>query len=863
MNRYRYSMLVGVSALVIGMPAYAQNDSATEVAAAPILDADIVVTARRREERLLDVPQTVNVVTGAQVEKLNLRNFTDIQSLVPGLQMQSTSAFSNSATVRGVAFSPEASGNNPSVEFYMNDAPVSSAFLFQSTFDFGQFELQRGPQGTLRGRAAPSGSITVTAKRPDLSEIGGVLNGTVANRNARQFNGAINIPILKDMLAVRLAGVVDNGRGTHTESIREAYSPALIEGPFRRTKAVRGTVRFEPTDWAAFNFLYQNLHSEDHNFNASVSNSLIDSSAAVPRPSIVSGIDYTPIIRPFDRKSIDETGSYNRQDQDLYILNADIRVAGQKISYVGSYNKQDNGIVASQDQSDLLNPVRIPFAQRVPGDVAGFAPVCQNEAREQGVVMTTGSNSQCTHSSSTRWSHELRVSSEERIAGIFDYVVGAFYDRNKPRSSITAETPLIGLTSGAFTGAVNFNRSSIIRIGSSTEKSAFGNVTAHLLNDKLELSGGLRYIDYKSSSLPTYQNSTAASAVPCPGLTGVTCSASGSAINQKTNATIYTASVKYKVTDDIMVYALTGSSFRPGPRVVGNFSAAISPREEQFLNLPDENSKSYEIGIKAAFAGGRGTFNLSGYRQDFKNYPYRGALVQYVTYQNVNGTITPSVGTFNFVSAVPVQVYGVEAEASYQLMRGWSLGVNAAFADGRIQNGTIACTDLNGDGRPDINAPNASLPQLQGAVGLGQNLSQCSGINRRSSQNPKFSANIQSEYGFELNPDADLFVRGLYTFYGKTQNDPDNVFDDVSAYGLFNLYAGLRGHNGNWEISAFAKNLLQERQILTVEATARGTTYRNQVGAVQATPFVSQYRQLTVTAPREFGITARISFGSR
>src|SRR5690606_6925928 len=121
-------------------------------------------------ESVQDVPQTVNVVTAAQVEKLNIREFQEIATLVPGLTMEKTSAFSSTTTVRGVAFLPEASGNNPSVEFYLNDAAIQSNFLFQSTYDIAQFELQRGPQGTLRGRASPSGSILVRSRRPDMDE---------------------------------------------------------------------------------------------------------------------------------------------------------------------------------------------------------------------------------------------------------------------------------------------------------------------------------------------------------------------------------------------------------------------------------------------------------------------------------------------------------------------------------------------------------------------------------------------------------------------------------------------------------------------------------------------------------------------
>jgi iron complex outermembrane receptor protein len=77
---------------------------------------EIIVSARRREESVQDVPQTVNVVTSAQIDKLNIRTFAEVASVVPGLTLTGGSSFGSAATIRGVAFSPEASGNNPRVD---------------------------------------------------------------------------------------------------------------------------------------------------------------------------------------------------------------------------------------------------------------------------------------------------------------------------------------------------------------------------------------------------------------------------------------------------------------------------------------------------------------------------------------------------------------------------------------------------------------------------------------------------------------------------------------------------------------------------------------------------------------------------
>lgn len=853
---FRRAALIGVSAVALAAPALAQDVASSGATGDLVGEGEILVTARRRDESVQEVPQTVNVVTAAQVEKLNLRNFTEISNVVPGLQLQSTGAFSNTASVRGIAFDPAASGNNPSVEFYLNDAPISSGFLFQTTYDFGQFELQRGPQGTLRGRASPSGSIAVTTRRPDLDEVGVVVNGTVTNLHARKLDGAFNIPLIQDVLAVRLAGVVDDTQGTRVRSIWEGATPQFTKDPYRKARSYRTSARFEPTDWIAANVMYQNLQTLDHGYQQVVSENLVNPAAA---PS-------GTIIGPFQRRSIDEQGSFNRQNMQVLVGNLDIRFAGQKLSYVGSYNKQDFGILAAQDSANFFTPPRVNLATRAAVDLAGFDPVCQNEVRRQKAVLTNGSYDQCTHSSGTRKTHELRLASEERIGGIFDYVIGGLYDHNSNPSNLTQETPVIANAGAVPVSVLTVVRTSILRRGSSTEKSAFGNLTAHLLDDKLELSGGLRYIDYKNQNA-LFQSSGSGTVV-CADLTTIATRCTVQRDAQHTNATVYLASAKYRFSPDVMVYALTGSSWRPGPRAVGNFSFGPgrngqTARELAFQNLPPERSKSYEIGIKTSFDNNRGRFNLSAYHQTFRNYPFVGPQVFYIS---TNNTGVESVGTannpggFGFLSPVPVTVNGIEGELSYQLLEHWSLGLNAAYADGKIKGGIIACTDLNGDGIPDINPTRPTVAQLQAAVGAGQTLSVCNGINRRANVTPKFSANFQTEYGFAVGEKTDAFVRGLYSFFGKTQNNPDNPFDDVKKYGLLNLFAGIRDKDGQWEISLFGKNIFKTQEVLSLSSSVVSTSV--QVGA-SGTNQTSPYRSLTVTAPREFGISARVALGSR
>lgn len=826
--QYISKLLVGAGLMALSTPALAQ-----ETAQVPVADdtgalaptEDIVVSARRRDEALQEVPQTVNVVTAAQVDKLNLRSFQEIATIVPGLTMTQTNSFSSQATVRGVAFVPQASGNNPSVEFYLNDAPISSGFLFQSTYDFGQFELQRGPQGTLRGRASPSGAIAVTVRRPVLDEAGVVMNGTVTDQHAYKLDGAFNIPIIKDVLGVRIAGVVDRNRGNNVHSIKEISDPANNEGPFRRTESIRASVRFEPTDWLSANVMYQTLRAEDHSFDQIVSDSLITGSVAT-----------TQIVRPFDRLSNEDQGTYSFQDHEVLIGNVDVRFAGQKLSYVGSWNKQRFSSLGPQDAGDFFSPPRVNLAPRQFSDPAGFTAACAGASGSLSIRPTTGAFYQCTLGEGRRDSHEIRLASEDRIAGIFDYVIGGLYDHNSNPTNLTQETPIVDLATASVRSV---SRTAIIRRSGATEKSIFGNIVAHL--GDFELSGGLRYIDYKSNS--SLQQNTIVTDMN----------------RAHDNATVYQATAKYKITPDIMVYGQVGSSWRPRNFVTFVNQSLLTPRERSFTQLPPETSTSYEVGLKTTFLDGRGRFNVSAYYQKFKNYPFRVPSVFYINYRLVGNVATPEVGSFNFVPPVPVTVKGIEAEAAFQILPRWSISANVAYSDGMIKNGTVACTDLNRDGIPDVNVSQPTLAQLQAALPAGENVALCTGVNQRALTSSRFGANIQSEFGASLTPDVDGFLRASATINGGTDGDPNNIYDNVGAYGLLNLFAGVRAPDGAWEISVFGKNILREKQVLSVGGGLLSTTYRSPA----SNTFRSEYRSVAVTAPREFGISARFALGSR
>jgi iron complex outermembrane receptor protein len=718
------------------------------------------------------------------------------------------------ASVRGVAYDVQASGNNGTIEFYLNDAPISAGNLFQAIYDVQQVELLRGPQGTLRGRASPSGSMTVTTHRPDLLEMGGYVSGTATDIGGTNVQGAFGFPLIEDKLAIRIAGLYDENEGNRVKSVNSSIDPKA------KTQSGRVAVRFEPTDSLSFQLTYQNTQLDANPFDAVESQQVINPSAPV-NPGAPGGTGTLPFIKASQRLSVQDRPRDISQDFENYNLQAQWAFAGQKLNYVGARNEQK--LSSRGEQSD--------FGNFFPSNYA---------AALQGYAQLSTPNAKTT-------AHELRLSSEERIAGMFDYIVGAFYQKGEFPTDLKRPTAVLLGAPSPTVGAV-IAQTPIARRGGTKEESFFANLTVQL-SDADEISGGARYIKYHSDG------SLAVSGVLNPFANE----------DSDFNATIYSASIRHKFTEDLTVYASTGTSWRPGISATGDFSLDQTARERSFLVLEPEESTSYEIGLKAAAFDRRLRYSIAAFHQKFDNYPYRSPSgVYFVDTTSLGPPKAERVNVFNFVGAVPVEVNGAEAEVNLAPNSQWDIGAVASYSLGKIKDGFVPCNDYAPtDGVPDGGVP-ASVAAIGAATG-GDNLAGCR-VTQRASLAPLWSASLQSEYRLPITSELDGFASGQLSLYGDSKNDPTNPVDDYDSYALLNLYLGVRGGSGAWEVSLYAKNVTDTERVLSRSSSVLTTSYN--VGATGQTGLTNYYggsavAGLTLTPPREFGVTVRYAFGAK
>jgi iron complex outermembrane recepter protein len=841
------ALLAGSSLLALATAATAdpigQTSSATPVLLAAAQQAaaeaaegegEIIVTARRREESLQDVPLVVNAVTAETIEKLNIRNFLDITSLVPGLSLTvNANGIGSSSSMRGVNHDVNVSGENGTIQYYMNDAPVASNIVLQAMYDIGQIEVLRGPQGTLRGRSTPSGSITIATRQPDLNEFGGNIQGT-ASELAENLQAALNIPIIEGKLGLRIAGLTESSSIDNVHSINSTISPE------RTTESIRVALRAEPLDNLKLGFSYQTLSTDTTAFDQVQSFGLINPSAT---PS-ANAPNYGT-INPEDRLSVAINPRRVLQDNEFYSWNGELDLFGQSLFYVGSHQVQD------------FHPI-------TPNDTSNFFPTVKPV--------------QNTQTASSGTSHELRVQNQEPIAGMFDYVAGYFRNEGEAETALTVASILRifgqiapGVTFPLAGPFVN-NTSIYLPPSVGVEESFFGNLTAHL-GESTEISGGLRRISFENSPAGLFISCTRAQ------FAAGTCNvAAGTNTHQELEETIYNATIRHRLNDNLMIYAATGTSWRPPVRAIGDFTnAPYTPNELAHTQLGPETSTSYEIGVKSDWLDNRLMFNATAFHQEFESYPFRagGAGVFFI---NINSGGAPERSSFNFISAVPVNVDGVESEIAFSPWENFNLSTTISYSKSEIGQARIACTDalnnatnaVGSDGIQDVVAP--TLAQMLASYGA-ERLLECNGGGQPANFLPEWSGSLRGEYTVPLWADGEGYIRGLATWRGESLTDPTNPFDDVGAYTIFNLYAGVRAADGGWEIGMFAKNVGDTTEITSRDASAVSTStvdvflpppFQNvaPVGTASTT-FTSRYGAVGVTAEQEFGVSVRFAFGSR
>jgi iron complex outermembrane recepter protein len=693
---------------------------------------EIVVTASKREERLIETPQTVNVVSGEQLAAYNVTQFEDVQKLVPGLDITRGDGRQNAVSMRGVRFDPDTQ-TNPSVDVYLNEVLFDPTQALQAQFDIGSIQVLRGPQGTLRGGTGPSGAILVGTRAPDLSQVTGNLVASYSDRESTNVQGGVSFPIVEDKLAVRIAGLYDWNLGNEARNI--------VTGERDRARSYGGrlSVLFEPTDNLSFLLTHQQFRSKRTQLLTVVS-------APGSVPGAFGQIDED------DRASITDGTNFIETRGQATILNATWDMEQHRLSYVGSF--QDNSALYNRDLDTLNTWLDLRIfggSGRLPAQFLQDLRIHSKQLTNEVRFERTGDHF---------WIYRFGAYARDvrtPFTGLIDLTGANGACQTAPGPLAAFGLPCLVLGGGRpaethdrgyfTTHTFNFTESDTVDLGlryseteieSETNPRSFDAWTGSA-SYKHEFTPDLMaYVSYGRSFRPGGFDESGAQG-----------SILGDAFFnwQEETSDSFELGVKGAVFDGRVSYAV----------------AAFYQKFDGFINRVNE------IACTGNPNSGSG--------------PVPGTV--YATGTGLNDASTCGSGSVNFTYNGDAVVKGVEAEIRAQITDAWTASANLSYADAHYDDATIPCNDFNGDGTPD-NAGRA-------AVQSGRFFSVCR-TDAAVSSIPKFQATLSSEYRFEVVGGREAFVRGLANYRGEREDPNTGVTRDATF--RLDAFAGVEVADG-------------------------------------------------------------------
>jgi outer membrane receptor protein involved in Fe transport len=310
---------LGLSAAATGARAETGDESAAPAAAPAaaqpeILLGDVVVTVRRKSEKLLDVPAVVTAMSGAELSHRHIDTVADALRVTGLVSVSSPygEAGAPNSTIRGVTSTDFSQNQSKPIAMYIDEG-VKNFLLLEATplFDIERVEVLAGPQGTLYGKNASGGAVNIISRTPTFRTNGYVTVG-FGNFGRRTAQGAVELPLVNDVLGARVAVYYAKDDGKLTNRLVPGEN-----GDQTDVLALRAALRFQPAvnlD-ATLRFSHVRVSGRDNvaqagNVDYDVAN--LSNIAAIPGASR-EGLGFYDIAAPFVPQRILRSNNVNLQ----------------------------------------------------------------------------------------------------------------------------------------------------------------------------------------------------------------------------------------------------------------------------------------------------------------------------------------------------------------------------------------------------------------------------------------------------------------------------------------------------------------------------------------------------------------------
>lgn len=770
----------------------------------------ITVTARKREESLLETPIAISALTAQDIEKRGITNVNDVVLNTPGINVSNNNSGRNDRSFQQISLrgmTPSTTTSTLTASF-IDGVPVASATALNAIADPARIELLKGPQNAYFGRNAFAGAINVVTKKAG-NDFGGSITAMAGTRNNFDASIALEGPIIADVLSFRITGRQFSKDGSY----RNGANPDETLGD-QRTRT--GTLALEFTPSSSLKIRALGLYSEDDdgpsaqgilsgyelranngniNIPARSGNSngtlILPSSANCTlngtNPFLCGALPALPAgFGPMQNTQEDALlagilGNYAsrfitpgkgvkgyglvRQYYHLH-LNVDYELGdtGLTLSSLTGYNNESYSELADLDNYDS-RLLRNPLATVANGLRSYWSFPFLVERKNQD------------------FSQELRVSYDK--GGALKAMLGGSYLETKtqsdlvsvfaeeqfgaPRAASSYQPPARAETWGVF-GSVSYDVTDALTI------SAEG----RWQRDKIYAYVGGRSLTIGAAAASTY------------GLPAGTFAPLSTFFNKSFDNFMPRVIVNYDVTPDVMVYAswskaanVTLNSFNTNflSGSAGEFAAAQSIGLGVIVK--PEKLTNYELGLKGKFLDGRLYVTAAAYLADWSEQHNNRSVVFLDT---------------TIPNALPSIVSGVANTGTTQV-RGFELDINAEPFDGFTINASGAINDSSIRVFAD-----PAITRLTGVTGAGF----------KGNQLPltsKYSANLGAQYTGKLGEESTWFVRGDMSYKSRQFVDPANL---TWIKGRTQVNARIGFTKGAFSGEVFAVNLFNDKNYISV-----------------------------------------------
>ena len=674
------ALYCSITAVVIAGSVGGVHAQETENSARAI--EEVLITARRKEENAQNTPVAVTALGTDAIYKQNITEVSDLTSVVPGVNFTVSGGANNTVfSIRGR--SRGVFGNAlPAVNSYINEVPLSTWGGNIPTYDMASLQVLKGPQGTLFGRNSTSGAVLVATQAPDY-EFGGYVSASVGEYDSRVIEGAVNIPLVADKVALRIAGQMDDRDG-YTEDMIFTH---LDDYGNHDRENYRISLLIEPSENFSNLTVYENNKLEERSVPI-IPVGYRPGEGALPFVPYYSGGDFRA---PGTLFPLDPGAGYTINGATLVPCNGDPSC--------------DIGVIAARQEAAGPRKAWNDLAGTLDQEIKSFSNTTTWDAGAFTLKNILGYREIFTHSFSDidgtqlpiihadnyvgnkQFTEELQISGEA-LDGALNYVGGLFYLKSEPDGGNRLALQLFAQSGTPITNP-QFPDPATFLSGAQgpgdfytdTSKAAYGQVTYDLstLSDSMEglsVDIGLRHTKDKAEKCPV-----AGTLYTDPLPTESDCT---QRISEEFSKTTYNLSLNYQMTDDILLYGVTRTGYRAGGLSSPTFGGQLIP----FQSYEPEDVQDFELGMKNDWSLGDiyGRLNVAVYRSEYEGVHYAiptsGLATLLPNGVDDDGDISndPSGGLFTG-NAGDATVDGIEIDLVVQLTPDLEVSLGGAYME--------------------------------------------------------------------------------------------------------------------------------------------------------------------------------------